>query len=68
MSINATVENDTIKLPVHLPDGTPVRIDPVPESFPAAWPPDYFRRTAGMLAGERFERPEQGDVEQREKW
>lgn len=33
MSITATVENDTIKLPVgvHLPDGTEVRIEPVPK-------------------------------------
>ena len=31
MSITATVENDTIKLPagVHFPDGTPVRIEPI---------------------------------------
>ena len=30
MSITATVENDTIKLPpgVHLPDGTRVRVEP----------------------------------------
>ena len=26
MSITATVENDTIKLPVHVPDGTKVEI------------------------------------------
>lgn len=32
MSITATVENDTIKLPegVHLPDGTKVHIEPEP--------------------------------------
>jgi len=31
MSITATVENNTIKLPagVHLPDGTPVRVEPI---------------------------------------
>jgi hypothetical protein len=31
MSITATVENNTIKLPpgVHLPDGTPVRVEPL---------------------------------------
>lgn len=31
MSITATVENDTIKLPegVHLPDGTAVRVEPI---------------------------------------
>jgi hypothetical protein len=26
MSITATVENDTIKLPIHIPDGTKVEI------------------------------------------
>ena len=36
MSINATVEKDMIKLPagLHLPDGTPVRIETMP--LPAA--------------------------------
>ena len=71
MSITATVENDTIKLPadVHLPDGTRVRLEPIALSEPArAWPAGYFARTAGMLAGERLERPEQGVVEQREEW
>jgi hypothetical protein len=31
MSITATVENDTIKLPAgtHLPDGTQVRVEPI---------------------------------------
>ncbi len=31
MSITATVENNTIKLPVgvHLPDGTAVRVEPI---------------------------------------
>jgi len=31
MSITATVENDTIKLPegIHLPDGTQVTVEPV---------------------------------------
>jgi hypothetical protein len=32
------------------------------------WPPDYFARTAGALAGERFERPAQGDTPLRETW
>lgn len=34
MSITATVENDTIKLPagVHLPDGTAVKIEAVAET------------------------------------
>lgn len=36
MSITATVEGDTIKLPtgIHLPDGTPVRIEPLEDTGP----------------------------------
>lgn len=36
MSITATVENDTIKLPagVHLPDGTTVRIEAIEDTAP----------------------------------
>ena len=71
MSITATVENDTIKLPagVHLTDGTQVRLETIAPSQPRQnWPADYFARTAGMLAGERLERPEQGSAEQREEW
>ena len=36
MSITATVENDTIKLPagVHLPDGTTVRIEAIEDTGP----------------------------------
>ena len=36
MSITATVEKDTIKLPpgVHFPDGTPVRIEPIEDHGP----------------------------------
>ena len=69
MSITATVENDMIRLPadVHLPDGTRVRLEPIaPSQSCRDWPADYFARTAGKLAGERFERPEQGSVEPRE--
>ena len=65
MQILATVENDTIKLPpgVHLPDGTAVRVEAEP-IIPAGqgWPPGYFERTAGALAGEPFERPPQGEL------
>ena len=70
MSITATVENDMIRLPanVHLPDGTKVRLDPIVPIEPGrGWPAGYFARTAGMLAGERFERAEQGTAEQREE-
>jgi hypothetical protein len=34
----------------------------------AAWPAGYFEATAGALAGERFERPEQGSLPDREVW
>ena len=42
MSYTGTVQNDTFKLPaeVHLPDGTPVRIEPLEAPAPArvdAW-------------------------------
>ncbi len=68
MPIIATVENDTIRLPdgIHLPDGTPVSVEPVPA--PGVWPPGYFERTSGALAGERFERPPQGETENRAIW
>jgi hypothetical protein len=71
VSITAIVENDMIRLPadVHLPDGTRVRLEPiVPSESSRGWPAGYFARTAGMLAGERLERPEQGTLEQREVW
>lgn len=32
------------------------------------WPPSYFERTAGALAGEDFERPPQGDLPKRNEW
>ena len=32
------------------------------------WPEGYFERTAGCLAGEEFERPEQLPLETREPW
>ena len=71
MSITATVENDTIKLPsgVHLPDGTQVHLEPVAAGVPMKnWPAGYFEHTAGALVGERFDRPEQEAVERREDW
>ena len=71
MSITAIVENDTIRLPagIHLPDGTAVRLDIGGTGEPASqWPAGYFERTAGVLAGERMERPAQGDSPVREVW
>lgn len=32
------------------------------------WPDGYFERTAGALAGEILERPQQGDAPEREAW
>jgi hypothetical protein len=34
----------------------------------SAWPAGYFEQTAGALAGEQFDRPQQGTMEQREAW
>jgi hypothetical protein len=69
MSITSIVEKDTIKLPdgVHVPDGTHVRLE-IATAGASQWPPDYFERTAGALAGELLERPEQGDGPLRETW
>jgi hypothetical protein len=69
VSITAIVENDMIKLPpgIHVPDGTPVQVD-LAEVCAGQWPVDYFARTAGAIAGERLERPEPGDLPQRNEW
>ncbi len=32
------------------------------------WPLGYFDDTAGKLAGEEFQRPEQGELPQRDSW
>ena len=42
MSITATVENDTIKLPVHVPDGTRVEITLPAESGAGAEEPTLY--------------------------
>lgn len=63
------VENDTIKLPpgIHLPDGTPVRLDLSNEgAVSSQWSASYFARTAGALADEPMERPAQGELPSRE--
>jgi hypothetical protein len=67
MSITATVKNDLVKLPegVHLPDGTRVRLKTIDTGQGDGWPSGYFERTAGALAGERFERPAGDAPEQR---
>ncbi len=51
MSITAIVENDTIKLPVHVPDGTKVEITlPASEGDSVA---DPFAEVIGAFAGPR---------------
>ena len=41
----------------------------VPEKTDAnGWPEGYFEKTAGCLAGEEFERPEQLPLQTREPW
>ena len=35
---------------------------------PGRLPPDFFKRIASEFGGEPFERPPQGDFEQREGW
>jgi len=50
MSITVTVENDTIKLPVHLPDGTRLEIT-LPEEGatpPTAAEPDFLARAKAI--------------------
>jgi hypothetical protein len=32
------------------------------------WPDGYFDATAGQLAGEEFQRPEQGELPERDAW
>jgi hypothetical protein len=69
MSITATVEKGTIRLPdgIYVPDGTRVRLE-IATAGASQWPADYFERTAGALAGEPWERPAQGDAPLREDW
>jgi hypothetical protein len=39
-----------------------------PAAPAAQWPDGYFERTAGALAGEQFDRPQQGTSPTREAW
>jgi len=50
MSITAIVENDTVKLPMHVPDGTKVEITLPENSGPKRW-----MELAGCLAMEAKE-------------
>ena len=51
MSITGIVQNDTIKLPIHVPDGTRVEIT-LPEKKALTMTPDELGRLAEQLAGE----------------
>lgn len=63
--------------PVNCPDGTRVEVIVLAQPMPslsdaagpsAAWPTGYFEQTAGVLTGQDFERPPQGDLPRREDW
>ena len=45
MSFTAVIENDTIKLPqgLHFPNGTPVRIEPLPKTEPVSGNDPIYR-------------------------
>lgn len=32
------------------------------------WPDDYFEKTSGSLADEPFDRPDQGELPERDEW
>jgi hypothetical protein len=49
MSITAIVENDTIKLPVHVPDGTQVEIIIKTEQAPAPAPQSFFDTVRDLI-------------------
>jgi predicted transcriptional regulator len=44
------------------------QIEKEPSHSPEGWPAGYFEQTAGALAGERFERAPQGDMQCRDDW
>ncbi|HUS40763.1 MAG: hypothetical protein WBF93_18375 [Pirellulales bacterium] len=66
-----------------LPDGT-IRLPPHVKLAPgqaevtveqdatgkkrSGWPVGYFDETAGKFAGEEFQRPDQGELPQRDSW
>lgn len=55
--------------PLEWPDGTCVEVTPIAApTNGAAWPAGYFDQTAGALAGEDFDRPEQGKLQNRDRW
>ena len=54
--------------PVDLPEHSQVEFEPRVLDVAKDWPNDYFQRTAGSLAGEKFERPSQGELPERDSW
>jgi len=49
MSITAIVENDTIKLPIHVPDGTRVEVTLAAESSPPKHRHEWMRKYIGAI-------------------
>lgn len=69
--IQAIVENDLVRLPigVHLPDGTPVRLEVLPRfEVLQGWPLGYFEGTAGAFEGEVFDCADQGEIPAPKRW
>lgn len=67
----ATIIDGKIVLsqPVDWPDGTSVEVTPIASpSNGDTWPASYFDQTAGALAGEDFDQPEQGELPSRDCW
>lgn len=54
--------------PVDLPEKVEVEFEPRLVTRTVEWPPGYFDKTAGALAGEIFVRPDQGTLPSRELW
>lgn len=79
-SVFATYRHGTVELavPVSWPDGTPVRVVPIENEMPAGVPAssapasesyaEFMSRVIRDFGPEPFERPLQGEFEQREDW
>jgi predicted DNA-binding antitoxin AbrB/MazE fold protein len=69
-TIHAVFENGVFRPVdrVELPEKTEVEFEPrlIPKS--SDWPVGYFQETAGALASESFERPDQGVLPERDSW
>ena len=75
-SVHATFREGRVELtePVDWPDGTPVEVRPLPVGQQGAtpkltrWPDGFFEQLRQQWGSEPFERPEQGDFEERGDW